>query len=78
MEELARMKLGVVAKETIFIRTISDNFTPFYKPLTGLLNKLQKAVFPRDKPWEREDERLYSQMREILRGRGDSLDVTTA
>lgn len=77
-EELAGMKLGVVAKETIFMRTISDNFTPFYEPLIGLLNELRKAVFPKDKPWEQEDERLYSRMREIVREWEDSLDVTAA
>jgi hypothetical protein len=66
-EELAGMKLGVVAKEAIFMKTISDNFTAYYEPLIPLLNRLRKVVFPKDKPWEREDEGLYSQMRELLR-----------
>ncbi|KAK7398512.1 hypothetical protein QQX98_012105 [Neonectria punicea] len=66
-EELAGMKLGVVAKEAIFMKTISDNFTPHYEPLIPLLNGLRKLVYPQDKPWEREDEKLYSRMREILR-----------
>ncbi|RSL54458.1 hypothetical protein CEP51_014708 [Fusarium floridanum] len=71
-EELAGMKLGVVAKEAIFIKTISDNFTPYYEPLIPLLNGLRKLVFPQDKPWEREDEKLYSRMREILRKDGEA------
>ncbi|KAK0610050.1 hypothetical protein B0T17DRAFT_593872 [Bombardia bombarda] len=66
-EELAGMKLGVVAKEAIFMKTITDNFTPYYEPLIPLLNRLRKIVFPKDKPWEQEDEKLYSRMREILR-----------
>ncbi|GKU11632.1 unnamed protein product, partial [Fusarium langsethiae] len=66
-EELAGMKLGVVAKEAIFMKTISDNFTPYYKPFISLLNSLRKIVFPQDKPWEREDENLYSRIRDILR-----------
>jgi hypothetical protein len=65
-EELAGMKLGVVAKEAIFMKTITGSFTPYYQPLTALLNRLRKTVFPKDKPWEREDEKLYSRMREII------------
>lgn len=63
-EELAVVKLGVVAKEAIFVRTVTDNVTPYYEPL---LNRLRKVVFPEDKPWDREDENLYFRMREILR-----------
>ncbi|KAM0584291.1 hypothetical protein ACHAP6_007485 [Verticillium nonalfalfae] len=66
-EELAGMKLGVVAKEAIFLKTITDNVTPYYEPLVPLLNGLRTTVFPRDKPWEQEDERLYSQIRERFR-----------
>ena len=49
-EELAKQKLDTVAKESIFIKTITDNFTPFYAPLISLLNMLRKIVFPKDKP----------------------------
>ena len=66
-EELAGMKLGVVAVENVFMKTITDNFTPYYKPLIPFLNGLRKIVFPRDRPWKEEDEELYSRMREILR-----------
>ena len=66
-EELAGMKLGIVAKEAIFMKTITDNFTPYYEPLIPLLNRLRKAVFPKDEPREREDKSLYARMRELLR-----------
>uniref|UniRef100_A0A1Y1KX93 Fungal-type protein kinase domain-containing protein n=1 Tax=Photinus pyralis TaxID=7054 RepID=A0A1Y1KX93_PHOPY len=74
-EELAGMKLGIVAKEAIFIKTIADNCAPYYEPLISLLNKLRKVVFPMDKPWEREDGRLYSKMRDLLRKERE--DLTT-
>ncbi|KAF4993142.1 hypothetical protein FDECE_13498 [Fusarium decemcellulare] len=66
-EELAGIKLGVVVSEAIFMRTVTDNFTRHYKPLIPLLNGLRKLVFPRDRPWEREDKELYARIREILR-----------
>jgi serine/threonine protein kinase len=65
-EELAKLKLGTVTKESLFMKTITDNFTPYYAALIPLLNRLRRAVFLKDKPWEREDEKLYSQMRGIL------------
>ncbi|KAH8742256.1 hypothetical protein F5883DRAFT_674415 [Diaporthe sp. PMI_573] len=74
-EELAGMKLGVVAKEAIFIKTITDNFTPYYQPLIPLLGRLRKMVFPGGGPWEREDDGLYSRMREALR---DELTLISA
>ncbi|KAK3364403.1 hypothetical protein B0T25DRAFT_514102 [Lasiosphaeria hispida] len=66
IEELAILKLGAVAKESIFMKTIADHFTPYYAPLIPLLNRLQKVVLPKGKPWEREDKKLYSQTRDIL------------
>lgn len=49
-EELAKLKLGTVAKEAIFMKTITDNFTLYYKSLIPLLNALRRVVFPKDKP----------------------------
>ncbi|KAK4134878.1 hypothetical protein BT67DRAFT_378402 [Trichocladium antarcticum] len=69
-ERLAKEKLGTVAKESIFVKTITDNFTPYYAPLIPLLNKLRKVVFPQDKPCEREDKQLYARMRDILQKGG--------
>jgi len=62
-DQLARMKLGVVAEEAIFMETITGNFMPYYQPLIPLLNRLRKTLFPRRK---REDEELYSRMRKII------------
>ncbi|KAK4245555.1 hypothetical protein C7999DRAFT_42898 [Corynascus novoguineensis] len=66
-EDLARIKLIVVSKEEIFMKTTTNYFTQYYQPLAPLMNSLRKVVFPGDKPWKREDERLYSRMGEILR-----------
>ncbi|RSL83055.1 hypothetical protein CEP52_016815 [Fusarium oligoseptatum] len=72
MKELAKLKLGTVAKEGIFMETITDNFTVYYAPMVTMLNGLRKVIFPRNQPWEQEDDKLYSRMREILRrGRED-------
>lgn len=71
-EELAGLKLAVVAREDIFMRTTSNYFTEYYQPFAPLMNSLRKVVFPGDQPWRREDENLYSRMGEILReGYGD-------
>lgn len=67
MEELAKLKLGTVAQETIFLRTVTENFTPYYKPLIPWVNRLRKVVFPKDKPWEKEDRSVYSRFRAILK-----------
>jgi hypothetical protein len=66
IEELAKLKLGTVAKEAIFIKTITDTFTSYFEPLILWVNRLRKIVFPRDRPHEQEDERLYPRMKEIL------------
>ncbi|PMD53352.1 uncharacterized protein K444DRAFT_646753 [Hyaloscypha bicolor E] len=67
MEELAKLKLGTVAKEAIFMKTITDNFTSYFEPLIPWVNRLWKIVFPRDRPYEQEDEGLYPRMKGILR-----------
>ncbi|EXM12386.1 hypothetical protein RAB80_014575 [Fusarium oxysporum f. sp. vasinfectum] len=67
MEELAKLKLGTVTKESIFVATMTNNFTAYYNPLIPLLNGLRKIVFPWDKPWEREDDKLYTRLKKILR-----------
>ncbi|KAI2078867.1 hypothetical protein LOZ36_006794 [Ophidiomyces ophidiicola] len=73
-EELAKQKLGTVAKESIFMKTVSDNFTPYYESLTPHINKLRREIFPADKPWEKEDRRLYYRMKKVLQdAREDSV-----
>ncbi|KAL4938313.1 hypothetical protein BDV06DRAFT_201141 [Aspergillus oleicola] len=66
MEELAGMKLGVVAKESIFLKIATDNFTPHYEALIPWVNRLRKEAFPLDKPWEKEDHRLYERLQTVL------------
>ncbi|KAI1908111.1 hypothetical protein LOZ65_006692, partial [Ophidiomyces ophidiicola] len=73
-EELAKQKLGTVAKESIFMKTVSDNFTPYYESLTPHINKLRREIFPADKPWEKEDRRLYYRVKKVLQdAREDSV-----
>ena len=67
MEELAKLKSGLVSRERHFLNRITKAFTPYYQPLIPYVNRLRQAVFPMDKPWENEDKTLYSRMKEILR-----------
>ncbi|KAF1358632.1 hypothetical protein EJ07DRAFT_122543 [Lizonia empirigonia] len=67
MEELAELKSGLVSRERHFLNRITKAFTPYYQPLIPYVNRLRRAVFPMDKPWENEDKTLYSRMKEILR-----------
>ncbi|KAK3382005.1 hypothetical protein B0H63DRAFT_495420 [Podospora didyma] len=61
---------SVVSRTRHIYGTITDHFTSYYEPLIPLLNRLRKVVLPNDGPWEREDEKLYSRMRDILRQGG--------
>ncbi|KAH7011997.1 hypothetical protein B0J12DRAFT_778670, partial [Macrophomina phaseolina] len=45
-EELAGMKLGIVADEGIFHKTIKEHFTEYYQPLIPWVNRLRREVFP--------------------------------
>ncbi|KAF2844333.1 hypothetical protein T440DRAFT_460691 [Plenodomus tracheiphilus IPT5] len=67
MEELAELKSGLVGRERHFLNRITKAFTPYYQPLIPCVNRLRRAVFPMDRPWEKEDMTLYSRMKEILR-----------
>ncbi|KAI2602620.1 hypothetical protein GGR54DRAFT_633840 [Hypoxylon sp. NC1633] len=64
MNELAKLKLGTVAREELFIRTVTQQFSPYYKPLIPWVNGLRRVVFDNR---QGEDEALYSCMREVLR-----------
>ncbi|KAK3934817.1 hypothetical protein QBC46DRAFT_358716 [Diplogelasinospora grovesii] len=76
-EDLAGIKLIVVSKEEIFMKTTTNYFTQYYQPLAPLMNSLRKVVFLGDKPWKRKDERLYSRMGEILRKEREDLNSVT-
>ncbi|OAQ57431.1 FunK1 protein kinase [Pochonia chlamydosporia 170] len=64
--ELAELKKGQVSHEQDFIRTTSEYFTTLYTPLIPWVNKLRKVVFPNGRRWEKEDNRLYLRMKDVL------------
>ncbi|KAL7897405.1 serine/threonine-protein kinase Sgk2 [Trichoderma sp. TUCIM 5745] len=65
-DELADVKHGAVADESMFIRTITMNFTPYYQPLIPWINRLRKVVFPNGHMWKRKDAGLYARLREVI------------
>lgn len=74
-EELAEIKKGTVVHEGDFLKMAGDHFTPYYKPLIPWVNKLRRLVFPNGERWGKDDPKLYSRMREVLRKATDDLDV---
>ncbi|KAI8634829.1 serine/threonine-protein kinase Sgk2 [Xylariaceae sp. FL1651] len=66
-EYLATLKAGVVANEGDFIKRAEEFFTSYYQPLVIWVNRLRKVVFPNGRRWEKEDEKLYSRMKDVLR-----------
>ncbi len=75
MKELAELKKGTVADEGDFIATAEENFTPYFKNLTLLVNRLRKEVFPDGGRRKKEDRELYSRMKEILQEAQKDLKV---
>ncbi|KAI1091600.1 hypothetical protein F5B19DRAFT_260948 [Rostrohypoxylon terebratum] len=63
ISELAKLKIGTISDEEFFIEILTQNFTPYYKPLIPWVNRLRRVVFDRN---GREDKALYSRMREVL------------
>ncbi|KAF7857261.1 hypothetical protein EAF04_009502 [Stromatinia cepivora] len=66
MKVLGTWKFGIVGDESIFMDKITDNFTSYYKPLIPWVNRLRKVVFPKGRPYKQNNEKLYSQMKELL------------
>jgi hypothetical protein len=66
-EELAEIKKGMVGHEGDFLKMASEYFTAYYKPLIPWVNKLRRLVFPNGERWEKDDPKLYSRMRDVLR-----------
>ncbi|WVN88935.1 uncharacterized protein L203_106461 [Cryptococcus depauperatus CBS 7841] len=68
--ELVVLKAGTISSERRFLDTTRAHFTPFYKPLISLMNKIRKEVFPNGEEWRKEDreedKRLYSLIKGIL------------
>ncbi len=73
IQPLSWVKLGLVSSEERFMKTVSGSFTPYYKPLIPAMNRLREVVFPGDRQWRQEDEKLYTRMREILREESEGL-----
>ncbi|KAI1086053.1 hypothetical protein F5B19DRAFT_200600 [Rostrohypoxylon terebratum] len=63
MGELATLKRGTIADEADFIEILTQNSTPYYKPLIPWVNRLRRVVFDT----QGADEKLYSRMQEVLR-----------
>jgi hypothetical protein len=73
--KLAKIKSGTVNEERHFVKTITEYFTPYFRPLIPWVNRLRKRVFPDGKTHEKDDQELYSHMREILRKAMEDPDV---
>lgn len=65
-EELAGIKLGIVADEEIFLETFKQYLTLYYNPLRPWINRLRRVVFPNGRLRKEEDEGLASKMMLIL------------
>ena len=66
MKELAKTKKGEVDDEGDFIRTVEENFMPYYQPLIPWVNRLRKVVFPDGWRQRKENQELYSRMKAVL------------
>ncbi|OAL30160.1 hypothetical protein AYO20_08876 [Fonsecaea nubica] len=66
-ESLATSKVGTIASETMFLKTASTHFTPYYQPLIPWVNRLRRKVFPSNEMWKKPDTGLYSAMKDVLR-----------
>ncbi|KAK9443980.1 serine/threonine-protein kinase Sgk2 [Metarhizium brunneum] len=65
-EELASSKKGVISDEEDFLQIAQENFTPYYKPLIAMVNRLRRKVFPSGERWKRPNLDLYGWMKSIL------------
>lgn len=65
-EELAKLKLGTVSDEGIFLETLKQHLTSYYEPLRLWINRLRRVVFPNGRLRKEEDEDLALNMMEIL------------
>ncbi|KAF2453900.1 hypothetical protein BDY21DRAFT_326859 [Lineolata rhizophorae] len=65
--KLATLKSGTIHDEGDFLRTLEENFTPYYKPLIPHVNHLRRKIFPGGRRWRKEDLKLYADVKDILR-----------
>lgn len=66
MEKLAKLKLGTISDEEIFLNTVKENFTLYYEPLIPWVNRLRRVVFPGGGRRKVEDRELFSLMKAVL------------
>jgi hypothetical protein len=64
-----------VSEEKYFMKTVTEYFTPYFYLLISWINRLRKRVFSDGKTREKEDQELYSQMRNLLRKAMEDSDV---
>jgi hypothetical protein len=73
--KLAKLKLGTVSDQDIFLETMNQHFTPYFTPFIPWMNRLRRVVFPNGRLRKEEDEGLASKMMEILREAQNEPDV---
>lgn len=65
-DALARLKLGTVADESIFLQTTAKHFSVYYRPLNSLVNELRRKVFPNGQTWKKNNFELGPALRAVL------------
>lgn len=65
-EELAILKLGIVADEEVFLETLNQYLTVYYKSLRPWVNRLRRVIFPNGRLRKEEDKGLASKIMAIL------------
>ena len=76
MEKLAKLKLGTISNEEIFLNTVKENFTLYYGPLILWVNRLRRVVFLGGGRRKEEDRELFSLMKAVLEKARDDLQVS--
>ncbi|EEH07624.1 conserved hypothetical protein [Histoplasma capsulatum G186AR] len=74
-EKLAGSKKGVIDDEGDFLRTATDNFTPYYQPLVSWVNRLRRIVFPGGRRWKKPNPNLGLDMRRVIQEAQKDPDV---
>ncbi|KUI70863.1 G protein-coupled receptor kinase 2 [Cytospora mali] len=66
MEDLAGLKRYIIGHKKDFARTMDTYCQPYFESVAPWLEKLRKVVFPGGVEYQSDNERLYSQMRDVL------------
>ncbi|KUI64128.1 hypothetical protein VM1G_10898 [Cytospora mali] len=74
VDELIRNKMGVIASKDVFLWN-ARKFTDYCNPLIPWVEKLREVIIPGDKD-HHQDEKLYSQMKDVLREASRQLAIT--